>query len=158
MASLANCKGKGRHHSRGTAFLIGFVYRRLRRKCLAPYRTLGDHPSERLPHSFFTGRLSSSGIAPKRRIKSNIPSQLRNATLSPLCTCSMRPRQRGPATDHSCQKRTTKVLIGGTGGSAMRRTFQRQDPSDFRNPKDLKAYGLTRGHVLLCKMVFRSAS
>jgi hypothetical protein len=65
-------------------------------------------------------RPSPSGMAAMRRMKSSIASKSRNAALSPLCTCSMRPRQRGPATDHSRHKRTIKILVATAGdGCAM---------------------------------------
>jgi hypothetical protein len=74
----------------------------------------------RWPSSFLADRGSSSARTPNRRIKSSIASSPVKLALWWFCTCSMRPRQRGPAADHSRQKRTTKVLTGGVGcGSDM---------------------------------------
>jgi hypothetical protein len=117
---------KGRHHSRGTAFFSSVPIADDSQPLIVP-----------LPApSSFPGRLSSSGIAPKLRTKSNIPSRPRNAAHSPLCTCSTRPRQRGPAADHSFQKRTTKVLNGGTGYDSAMPGSSRLDSSSFGKPEE----------------------
>ena len=50
-------------------------------------------------------------VTPICRKKRSMSSRYKKSARCPLCTCSIRPRQRDPAPDHSRQKRTTKVVV-----------------------------------------------
>ena len=80
-------------------------------------RSHRSRESHQLPGPARPGRMFlSSGIATKRRINSSIFPRSRKVAFSPLCTCSICPRQRVPAADRSRRRRTMKVLAIGEVG------------------------------------------
>jgi hypothetical protein len=103
----------------------------------------GSRDRSRGTPGYFSSRRDEAGLpgmTPRLWMKAEMPARSRKSACLPLCTCSIRPRQRPSMADHSRQKRMTKVLVeGAEDDSAMR-----IPPCRYQEPCGARGRGFPR--------------